>query len=188
MGMNITNDDLLPGEHLIISRFANIVLSVKKSGLSRFAFDGYMGLIGMKGKEAMGGRAYLTNYRIIFKSHFFNRIRGRHSIFLSNIVDVTATLNNLKVETTAQTFEFVMWFKSDFISGIKKQKAEINSVTLKELKDAVISNPKAIGDNLHKWTSLEIINQSYLILEHLSGTDKNAFIEVLELLHPEKAD
>lgn len=86
MTMSILGNDLLPGEYLIMSKFANMVVSVQDSGLSRFAFDDYMGLVGMKGKEAIGGKAHLTNYRIIFKSHFFNRVL----IFL--IVYVAATL------------------------------------------------------------------------------------------------
>lgn len=189
MGMNITHDDLLPGERLIMTKFANMVASVKESGLSRFALDDYMGLVGMKGKEAIGGNAHLTNYRIIFKSHFFNRVRGSHSIFLPNVVDVSATPNNLKIETATQHFEFVMWFKGGFIEAARKAKTDISPAALKKLKEAVISNPETIGYGLQKWATLEVINQVCLggrklqsILEHLSGAEKNTFVEIIELL------
>lgn len=193
--MNITDDDLLPDERVIMTKFANMVVSVKETNLSRFAFDDYMGLVGMKGKEAIGGKAYLTNYRIIFKSHFFNRMRGSHSIFLPNIVEVSATLNNLEVETSSQHFEFVMWFKAGFIDAVRKAKTEIDATVLEKLKETVVLNPEIIGYGLQKWATLEVVNQVCLggrklqsVLEHLSGTEKNAFVEILELLQPDKTN
>ena len=50
MGMALSEDDLLAGERRILSQSANMVISVKQSGLSRFAFDDLLGLVGMKGK------------------------------------------------------------------------------------------------------------------------------------------
>ena len=191
MGMALSDGDLLPGEHHVKTKFANMVISVKESGLSRFAFDKYMGLVGMKGKEAIGGKAHLTNYRIIFKSHFFNRVRGKHSIFLPNVTEVSATFNNLIVETAAQRFEFVMWFKQGFIDAVNHEKESISPAQLEKLKKAVVSYPAAIGIGLQKWATLEIINQVCLgaqkassVLENLSGTEKNAFLEILELFQP----
>jgi hypothetical protein len=192
MGMALNDDDLLPGERLVMTKLANMVVSVKESGLSRFAFDDCMGLIGMKGKEAIGGKAHLTNYRIIFKSHFFNRVRGKHSIFLPNVVEIAAAFDNLIVETSTQRFEFVMWFKKAFINAAEEEKARLDGARLGQLKEAIVSNPNAIGAGLQKWATLEVINQICLggrklqsVLGTLTGTDINAFVEIVELFQPE---
>ena len=188
MSMAFSDSDLLPGEHHVRTKFANMVFAIKESGLSRFAFDDYMGLVGMDGKEAIGGKIHLTNYRIIFKSHFFNRVRGKHSIFLPNVVSVSDTFNKLIVETTVQRFEFVMWFKQVFIDAVNREKARIDSDEIERLKRAVVAHPESVGYSLQKWATLEIINQICLdarnaqsVLEKVSGADKNAFVEILEL-------
>lgn len=188
MAMNLLDKDLLPGEQLIATKFANMVISVRENGLSRFAFDDYMKFVGMKGKESIGGKAYLTNYRIIFKSHFFNRVRGKHSIFLPNIINISATVNSLIIETPTQQFEFIMWFKKEFIDLVNQNKAQINSADIDMLKKSVLSCPEAVGDGLKKWVTLEVINQICLNirkpmpnLESLSGSEANDFLEILEL-------
>lgn len=191
MGMALSDTDLLPGERHVMTKFANMVISVKDSGLSRFAFDDYMGLVGMKGKEAIGGKAHLTNYRIIFKSHFINRVRGKHSVFLPNVVNVSATFNNLIVETSVQHFEFVMWSKQAFIDATKREKTRLHGANFQQLKKAIVTNPEAIGAGLQKWATLEVINQIcsggrnvQSVLEKLTGTEKNAFVEIIELFEP----
>lgn len=179
MGMSLLASDLLPGERHVKSKLANMVVSVRESGLSRFAFDDYMGLIGMKGREAIGGRIHLTNYRIIFKSHFFNRVRGKHSVFLPNVVAASATFNNLIVETSVQRFEFVMWFKRAFLASINDQKSCMTSNELEMLRTAIVSHPQAVGVGLNKCVTLETINQISMgtrkispLLEKLSGAEK----------------
>ena len=77
--MKITDADLLDSEKLIQTKNANAVIKVDEHGLSRFAFDQLMWMVGMKGKEAIGGKIHLTNYRLIFKSHRINRLTGKFS-------------------------------------------------------------------------------------------------------------
>jgi hypothetical protein len=192
MGMALTDDDLLPGERHVMTKFANMIISIKENGLTRFAFDDYMHLVGMKGKEAIGGKAHLTNYRIIFESHYFNRVRGKHSIFLHNVVDVSAAFNKLIVETSMQRFEFVMWFKKSFVEAAKQERDELDQSGLQKLKKAILARPEAIGEGLQKWATLEVINQICLggravqsVIEKLSGTDSNSFLEIIELFQPE---
>lgn len=193
MGMALTDADLLPGERHVMTKFANMVISVKESGLSRFAFDDYMGLVGMKGKEAIGGKAHLTNYRIIFKSHFFNRVRGKHSIFLPNVENISATTGKLIIDTSTQQFEFVMWFKAKVIKAIERQQSHMDANAIQQLKQAILADPDAIGAGLQKWATLEVINQICLggrkiqsVLETLSGTEVNAFVEIIELFQQGK--
>jgi hypothetical protein len=170
MGMALTDDDLLPGEHWIRTKLANMVISVKEYGLSRFAFDKYMGLVGMKGREAIGGNAHLTNYRIIFKSHGINRVRGTHSILLPNVTDVSAGLLNLHVETQLQKFKFVMWFKKSFVADAQQAKGNLKGDNLEKLRQPILEKPEALGEGLKKWATAELI-----------GSDANNFLEIIEL-------
>lgn len=186
--MKLTDDDLLPGERPVLTKFANMIISVKEMGLSRFVFDDLLWIVGMDGKEAIGGAAHLTSYRIIFKSHFANRARGKHSIFLPNIVGISKTFNRLKVETQSQSFDFVMWFKREFADAVHEQKARITEADLQVLKQSIVAHPEAIGDGLQKCVSMESLNQVllgarkiYSVLEKLSVVEKSTFLEVLEL-------
>ncbi len=188
MGRALTDNDLLPGERWLRTKFANMVLSVKEYGLSRFAFDKYMGLVGMAGQEAIGGKAHLTNYRIIFKSHAINRVRGSHSILLPNVTDITAGFLNLYVETELQKFKFVMWFKKQFIADAQAAKRALEGTNLEKLRKAILQKPEAIGEGLKKWATAEVINKICLggvalqnVLEKLTGTDANNFLEMVDL-------
>ncbi len=153
MSMKLLETDLLPNEAVIASKKANLIISINESGLSRFAFDQYMGFIGMKGKESIGGKVYLTNHRIIFKSHFFNRVRGKHSILLANILDISSTFNNLIVNTPTKKYELVMWFKTSFMEAINEQISILNKSKIEELKSLILKHPDCIGSGLTKWTS-----------------------------------
>jgi hypothetical protein len=171
-----------------------MVISVKEMGLSRFAFDDLLWVVGMNGKEAIGGEAHLTSYRIVFKSHFANRARGTHSIFLPNVVRVSPTFNRLTVETKSQSFEFVMWFKKEFANAIHEQQARITMAGLEDLKQGIAAHPEVIGDGLQKCVSLESLNQIllgarkiYSVLEKFSIVEKSTFLEVLELLKPDES-
>lgn len=82
---------LFEGEHVLETKPANFVLSLTEHGLPRFRFDGAMGAVGMAGKEAIGGKIYLTNYRLFFKSHSINRFNGAFSIFLPTIEEIRDT-------------------------------------------------------------------------------------------------
>jgi len=42
----------------------------------------------MRGAEAVGGKLYLTDRRLIFESHAFNVQRGAEQVALSNVVEV----------------------------------------------------------------------------------------------------
>ena len=70
MGMLLKPSDLLPGEGKVMTKGANLIVSIKEAGLSRFVADKYFWITGMEGKEAIGGLAHLTRIIVvIFKSH-----------------------------------------------------------------------------------------------------------------------
>src|SRR5262249_32657085 len=81
MGMGLAENDLLSTEEALAYKLANLWVKPSQHGLSRFTFDKYLG-----DNEALGGRAYLTSYRILFKPHGRNRLVGMSSVFLPNVV------------------------------------------------------------------------------------------------------
>jgi hypothetical protein len=141
--MDINLTELLSGESVIISKLANSVIELKEYELKRLPYDQLMALSGFKGKEAIGGQLYLTNYRLIFKSHSLNRLRGKFSIFLPTIQE---TKNNssflskkLEVVTQTQRFEFVVWGVPELITKIKDSTKNITSQD-KEYLGTVVSS------------------------------------------------
>lgn len=198
MGMALEKGDLWPGEKPILSKAANLVISVKESGLSQFAFDKYMGLVGMNGKEALGGQVHLTNLRLIFKSHGLNRLRGKISMFLPSVTGVTNTswfiVRKVKVETQIQDYEMVLWGIPTFIAAVEEAKARFRPEHVESLRQLILSNPAPIGEGLTKWVAAERINKVLLAMRKganalndaadftdLSGTEQRSFLELLTL-------
>src|SRR5215208_3245432 len=105
--------DLLPGEQVLESKASNAVVTLSDYGLSRFAFDKYMWVAGMKDKEAIGGTLALTSYRLVFQAHALNRLRGRYSIFLPAIMTLRDAsflwTRKIAVATPLTEFHFVLW-------------------------------------------------------------------------------
>ena len=96
-----------------------------------------------RGIEQVGGKLYLTNERIIFKSHKFNFQSGNTEIKLENISSVNKSWtkflgfiplvpNSIKLSTKeGSKFRFVINGRSKWISAINK---EINNkLTMKKL-------------------------------------------------------
>jgi len=78
------------------------------------------------------------------------------------------------------------------MDAVKQEKSRIDKAGLVQLKKAILSNPEVIGAGLQKWIGLETINQVFLggrkpqaALTALTGTEKNVFIEIIELFQPE---
>lgn len=188
MATKITHSDLLPGETLIMSKFSNMVISINEVGLSRFPFDEYMGLIGMDGKEALGGKIHLTNYRIIFKTHFLNRVRGTYSVFLPNIISVDSSFNMLTIETKNQAVEFVIWFKDRLVNALSCERANVGEPYIAALKNAVMKKPQAISLGFKNLSNTNLVNDictgntnQLINHHHLTGLEKNSYLELREL-------
>jgi hypothetical protein len=189
MGMRLKSSDLLPGERKLFTKGANLVVSINEAGLSRFIASKYLWLTGMEGKEAIGGLAHLTNYRLIFKSHFLNRLRGSHSIFLPNVASVKTGFNRLYVETEIQRFAFVMWFKTDFANAVLRQRDALGQDGTAKLQELVTQNSETIGPGLQKWTTLETLNRIASaglrvedVVKDIDGAAKFAYLEFLSLM------
>ena len=86
-----------------------------------------------RGIEQVGGKLYLTNERIIFKSHKFNFQSGNTEIKLENISSVNKSWtkflgfiplvpNSIKLSTKeGSKFRFVINGRSKWISAINKE-------------------------------------------------------------------
>ncbi|MBD2189465.1 GRAM domain-containing protein [Pseudanabaena mucicola] len=172
--MTNNRDDLLPDERIILSKTANAIIKIDEYGLSRFAFNQLMVFVGMQGKEAIGGQLILTNYRLIFKSHIFNRLKGKFSIFLSTINDIKDTSifisKKIEVSTQTQKFEFIVWGIPELIAAIKNQKSNLSTKENEILCAIAISHYKKFGDNLEICKTLEAINVGILTIQKIQNT------------------
>ena len=100
--------DLLPGETLVLSKPANLFVKPSEYGLASF-FSGLKGVIDI---EAIGGQVHLTNYRLVFKSHEINRLKGKVSIFLPTIKSLQdlsgLMVKKVSIATELTEYEFVI--------------------------------------------------------------------------------
>ncbi|MFI5823685.1 hypothetical protein ACIA8I_32020 [Streptomyces rishiriensis] len=159
----LKREELLPGEGIILRKNANAVIDLREAGLSRFAFDDLMWLVGMQGKEAIGGRIYLTNYRLVFKSHRFNRVRGTFSVFLPSIEEVRdasfAVTRQVAISTGMQDSTFVVWGIPHLIEAIEQCRAEFDPAYTVELAALVLAEPWKIGGGLQAVARYEALNR-----------------------------
>ncbi|MFH8391464.1 hypothetical protein [Streptomyces sp. NPDC018036] len=158
----LNSEDLLPGEGIILRKNANAVIDVRAAGLSRFAFDDLMWLVGMRNKEAIGGRLYLTNYRLVFKSHRFNRVRGTFSIFLPCIEEVRnssmAATRQVTVSTGTQDFTFVVWGVPQLIETVDACRAEFDATYVADLAATAVAEPWKLGAGFQTVAGYEAVN------------------------------
>ncbi|MGP4029282.1 hypothetical protein [Actinomadura sp. 3N407] len=132
---------LMPGEKLLYSCKANAVIIPSQHGLSRFAADELLPLVGMRGKEAIGGQLLVTTLRLVFKAHNFNRLRGSVSTPLPVIEDVRPWRSGLavgvEVVTPVATQSHVTWSRGKVIRAVDEacrllgpaQRAQIESAS-----------------------------------------------------------
>jgi hypothetical protein len=186
--MALEPGDLWPGEEHLLSKNANLVIRIKDHGLSQFAFDKYMFLVGMKGKEALGGQVHLTSYRLLFKTHGLNRLRGKISVFLPNVAAVTNAswfiVRKVRVETQVQNHEFVMWGIPRFIAAVDQAKAKLGPQEKERLKQLILQRSDVMGEGLKKWVAAERINKVLLAVR--KGASKlDDLADILDLKNDE---
>src|SRR5262249_1899216 len=137
--------------------------------------------------EALGGRAYLTSYRILFKPHGRNRLVGMSSVFLPNVVQIRQGWFGVTVETRAQAFEFVMWFNGQFVRAAQARQREMGRQEVERLRQLVTAHPDRIGA-LRQQRAVEAVNRVLSgattlpdALGELSPADKSTFAELVAL-------
>lgn len=143
--------DLLPTEEVLVEKPANCVIRLKDYHLSRMWFRTLMPLIGMTGKEAIGGMLSLTNYRLIFHAHEINRVQGAFSIFLPTICGLQNTsvlvVRKIRVVTQSQDFEFVIWGIPMFLTAIRQALTELDDQRQQDLRQLVATNVETCVEN-----------------------------------------
>ncbi|KAJ4195435.1 hypothetical protein NW767_009757 [Fusarium falciforme] len=164
--MDLQSDDLLPGEKVLMKKAANAMISIDDYKLSRFFANDLARLFGKENLEAIGGKLYLTNYRMLFKSHSINRVTGKFSIALPTISAVEDTskflTKRIDVTTSTETFQFVVWGIPEFIAMIDKTRLALEPAEVKRLQSLVLENYKIFGDGMTVAKSIEGINKALL--------------------------
>jgi hypothetical protein len=173
--LSLPPDGLFPGEHVVLQKNANAVIDVRESGLTQFAFDDLLWLIGMDGKEAIGGRCFLTNYRLVFKSHALNRLRGSYSVFLPAVLDVRntsfAVTRKVTVTTALQEATLVLWGVPGFMAAVREQCSALGPRQVDDLVRLVLAEPWKAGDGLKAAARLERFNAVLNLARGAAETD-----------------
>ncbi len=169
--MALPPSDLLTDEQWLTSKPANAVIRLDDYGLSSFAFENYMALAGMQGKEAIGGHLELTTYRLVFHSHGFNRVTGKFSIFLPTIQAVRDTshlfVKRMSVYTRTQQYDFIVWGIPAFIQAILAARDHLDPAMLPTLQNYAVTDYAKCGDGFQVQRTLEAINVGLLTTQKI---------------------
>ena len=144
-------DYLLSGENIIETKGANFLLRYKERGLRLF-FGEDIGtkLLGLHGKESIGGRLYLTNFRLFFHSHSVNRFTGSLSVFLPNIAEMKDNsgliTRIMEVVTSGYSYEFIVWSIPKLMIEIAAAQGSLSPAQTEDLRIAVSNSPEKCGD------------------------------------------
>jgi hypothetical protein len=185
--MAFTDKDLLPDEEILLSKMANLLVRPSDYGLSEFAF------LDTSGGEAIGGKAHLTNYRLVFAAHSVNRLTGWHSIFLPNIQELRKGWTTLGVMTETQQYSFVMWFNRHFHDAIEQAQQAFGRKELRRLQSLVRDNLPSVSQGLQRNELADMVNGFFLglqqplsalagILQTLPTGEQSSVLEVVSLL------
>lgn len=150
------DDYLLPGENIIETKGANFLLRLDENELRQFGVfgvDSEMRLLGLgEGKESIGGKLYLTNFRLFFHSHSVNRFTGSLSIFLPKIIETKQTsgliTKVMEVVTLDYSFEFIAWGVPKFMTAVAAARDSLLPQQTEDLRIAVHDSPEKCGDGL----------------------------------------
>ena len=164
--ISIDDNLLFPDEKIVFSEPANMVLDVQEMGLDDFAYDDFFWFFGLKGKESMGGKLYLTNYRFIFKSHQFNRMRGVVSIFLPTVQTVCNSshwvVQKVSVQTLVAKIDFIVSNPEKCTTHFDEQASQLDSEIISMIQKWAILHPEKVSDSFRSWDSLNVINNILL--------------------------
>ncbi|MBA2569936.1 MAG: hypothetical protein H0V04_02015 [Chloroflexi bacterium] len=150
--MDDLRSTLYPGERVLASKNANAVVMLREHGLAAIPDTARaMAWAGFAGKEAIGGRLHLTNWRLVFRSHPFNRVKGQMSILLPTIVEVADASRflskKLRVTSRSTEHEFVVWGVPALIRAIAQARADADGAAIQA---AVQADPSLLGSGLAK--------------------------------------
>ncbi|MEH7111624.1 GRAM domain-containing protein [Neobacillus niacini] len=120
--MSLERDEWLDGERIILERKANLMINIKDYGMKKKFTP--------SSQEAIGGKLYLSNYRLIFKSHPINRVKGTYSILLPTVRSVRDSsgllMKKIEVNVSGNSFEFVVWGRKELLTKIEELKSNLS--------------------------------------------------------------
>lgn len=126
--IELQDADLLPGERVLDSRLANLVVKPADFGLGNFAFGDLLFLAGLRDREIIGGALHTTNLRLLFKAHRLNRLHGKVSVFLPSITALQPTarwpFRRLAVSTRLSRVEFVLSERDAVLALIERARRD----------------------------------------------------------------
>jgi hypothetical protein len=149
--MSFEPGDAYPGERLIRTKAANAVVDLAEKRASPLPFSHLMPLVGMKGKEAVGGHLHLTSYRLFFESHGFNRFTGKLSILLPSIRALSDESTFIKKQlrvAAERDYLFVVWGVSELTAEIEAARRAIEPHRA-QVAALVQADPRKLGNGLH---------------------------------------
>jgi len=163
--MPLDTSELLDGELPILGKAANAIITPSELAISRFPFDQYLWIAGMKDREGIGGKLHLTSYRLLFKSHALNRVTGRFSIFLPSITRVSDAsrlwTRKLAIDTAFARHEFVVWGVPALIGEIERARAQLPDEALGRVAAAALAAPERCGDGLQAYHAVELAVRAF---------------------------
>ncbi|MEH7248162.1 GRAM domain-containing protein [Neobacillus niacini] len=120
--MSLERGEWLDGERIILERKANLMINIKDYGMKKKFTP--------SSQEAIGGKLYLSNYRLIFKSHPINRVKGTYSILLPTVRSVRDSsgllMKKIEVNVNGKPFEFVVWGRKELLTKIEELKNNLS--------------------------------------------------------------
>ncbi len=115
---------LVGDEQLLASAGANLVIRPADYDLGRFAADQLLWAVGMAGKESIGGKAYVTDCRIAFVAHRFNRLRGTLSIPITELDEVRPYWRGVKVGLVVKAgdvqHDLITWSRGRLVTAAQQ--------------------------------------------------------------------
>ena len=153
--MNFDAGMLFTGETILQAKLATALIRRSDYGLEQMAGeDAVLKLFGQAGIEGIGGKLHLTNYRLVFDSHSYNRVTGVFSVFLSTIVGTTGdtrfTKKRITVSTHATAYEFIAWGIPALLKLIEDARTSLTEPSLDALKSEVEAHPQKVGSGFEQ--------------------------------------
>lgn len=148
--------ELIEGERLVASVKANLVIRPADYGLGRFAADQLLWAVGMQGKESIGGKAHVTDCRVAFVAHRFNRLKGTLSIPVTEIESVIPYWRGpavgVDIMAGGVAHNLITWSRRRLVDAIRESRsagagASVTTDELRVNKVAQVMNLAVIGVN-----------------------------------------
>ena len=159
--------DLIADEKPLAAVPVNLIVRPNDFGLKRFAFDSLLWMVGMKDKEALGGTLHITNHRLLFRTHWLNRLRGTVSIFLANIEDLRdasfAMTESVVLRTTVGTITLVANDAPDLVRKIEQAREAMTPGQTASFRQHVAADPSRCVHDLHAWRAVNAINDKLVL-------------------------